>query len=83
MELIKSGTVTTGNSVSVSKRTTMWKIMATTAAGVTVTLYTSADSTGPSKVVTIPATNTSFVEIYGSFQAAAVSGATVSYMVFA
>jgi hypothetical protein len=83
MELIKSGTVTTGNSVLVSKRTTMWKVMATTAASVTITLYTSADATGPSKVVTIPAINTSFVEIPGSFQAISVTGATVSYMVFA
>lgn len=82
MELYSAGTVTTGNSATVTDRTAAWKVMATSAVSVTVKFYGSSDGTGPGITITIPSTNTGFVEVPGDFQKITVTGGTVSYMVF-
>ncbi len=81
MQLKRAGTVAAASSVSFDdKRSTMWMIMANTGVACTAT-FSDTDGTNPI-TVTIGATNTTFVPVYGDFQKMAVTGAQVNYMVF-
>jgi hypothetical protein len=75
VDLIEAGTVTTGNTVTISHRSSAWYVMATTAAQFTVKF----GDRGPT--ITVPSTNTGFVCVPGSYQKILVTGATVAYYV--
>ncbi len=75
MDLIAAGTVTTGNTVTLTKRTGKWFIMATGATQFTAKF----GDRGPT--ITVPSTNSQFVEVEGDYQKMLVTGATVSYYV--
>jgi low affinity Fe/Cu permease len=73
--IIASGQVTTGNSVTLTKSSDEWQIVPNTAVATTVTF-------DDKYVITIPATVTSFTKIPGNYQKMAVSGATINYIVY-
>jgi hypothetical protein len=76
MDLIAAGTVTTGNSVTITNRTGAWHVAILSAAQTTVKF----GDNGPT--ITIPSTHDYFVEVPGDYQKITVNGASVSYMVF-
>jgi hypothetical protein len=73
-DIIASGVVTTGNSVTITDRSFLWMVAIHTAV-VTTVIFNDRYT------VTIPAALNEFVTVPGNYQKITVSGAQVDYIV--